>query len=67
MDVRAVALIFFSAVCHAGWNYLSQYFRRPLVSMWLMVALGLLLCLPFFLLTSHSLTLTWPLVGLVLA
>ena len=72
MDVRAVALILFSAVCHAGWNYLSQHFKRPLVGMWLMVALALVLAwlitfftmailgsLAFFLESSSSLWFMW--------
>ncbi len=67
MDPRAVALIVFSAVCHAGWNYLVQNFKRPLVGMWLMTGLGILFYLPVFCYTSRSLVLTAPLAALVLA
>ena len=48
MEPYAIILVLFSAVCHAGWNYLIQNFKRPLVGMWLMTGLGVLLYLPVF-------------------
>ncbi len=66
MESHAIILVFFSAVCHAGWNYLIQNFKRPLVGMWLMTGIGLLVYLPVFLYTSRSLVLTAPLAVLVI-
>jgi len=66
MAPYAIALVLFSAVCHAGWNYISHCFKRPLVAMWLMTAAGLLLCTPLFLATSRSLALTPTLIALVI-
>jgi len=62
----AIILVLFSAVCHAGWNYLSHGFRRPLVAMWFMTGIGLLLYLPVFVFTSRSLILTPMLAILIL-
>ena len=62
----AIALVLFSAVCHAGWNYFSHGFRRPLIALWLMTATGLLLCTPLFLATSRSLALTPALIALII-
>ncbi len=61
MESYSIILVFFSAVCRAGWNYLIQNFKRPLVGMWLMTGIGLLVYLPVFLYTSRSLVLTAPL------
>jgi len=62
----AIILVLFSAVCHAGWNYFSHGFRRPMVAMWVMTGLGLLLYLPAFIFTSRSLVLTPVLAILIL-
>ena len=66
MTPLAIILVLFSAVCHAGWNYLSHGFRRPLVAMWFMTGTGLLLYLPVFIFTSRSLVLTPMLAVLIL-
>ena len=67
MEPLAIILVLFSAVCHAGWNYLAQAFRRPLVGMWLMTGIGLLIYLPVFVFTSRSLVLSTSLVVLIIA
>ncbi len=66
MTPLAIILVLFSAVCHAGWNYFSHGFRRPLVAMWFMTGIGLLLYLPIFIFTSRSLVLTPTLAVLIL-
>jgi len=66
MAPYAIVLVLFSAVCHAGWNYFSHGFRRPLVAMWFMTGTGLLLCTPLFLVTSQSLVLTPALIVLII-
>ena len=66
MTPPAIILVLFSAGCHAGWNYLSHGFRRPLVAMWFMTGTGLLLYLPVFIFTSRSLVLTPMLAILIL-
>ena len=58
MEPLAIVLVLFSAACHAGWNYLVQVFKRPLVGMWLMTATGIILYLPVFVFTSRSLVIT---------
>ena len=67
MEPYAIILMLFSAVCHSGWNYLIQNFKRPLVGMWLMTGLGVFPYLPVFVYTSRSLVLTAALAALVLA
>ena len=67
MQLVAIILVLFSALCHAAWNFFIKKSRHPTVAYWWMMATALTVYLPLFIYTASGATVSLLLVGCVIA
>jgi len=67
MQLVAIILVLFSALCHAGWNFFIKKSRHPTVAYWWMMATSLTVYLPLFIYTASGATASLFLVACIIA
>lgn len=59
MSIQALLLVIIAAVLHAAWNLITKQVNGKLPFFWLVSLVASIICLPFLLLQSSPVQLTW--------